>query len=69
MDLAHGRNGKEMSLGFTQRTCTQLQVRIFQNRNRFFKPSLASNVSSPSIATSKEREFVVEAGAFISHDE
>ena len=34
-----------------------------ENRRRFFKPSPASNVSSPSFGSSKEREVIVDSGA------
>ena len=34
-----------------------------ENQHEFFKPSPASNVSSHSMTTSKEREFMVDSGA------
>ena len=34
-----------------------------ENRHRFFKPSPATNVSSPSTTTSQEREFIMDSGA------
>ena len=34
-----------------------------EDRNKFFKPSSTSNVSSPSKTTSKKRDFIVHSGA------
>ena len=54
---------KESSLVFFHKSGHKVPGSYSENRSRFFKPSPAINVSSPSFAASNESGFIVDPGA------